>query len=525
MEELIIRGGTVYDGTGAPGKKADVAVRGGRVSAVGDLQYLNADRVLDASGLAVAPGFIDAHAHSDTSFLRDSSYASKLYQGITTEISGNCGSSPFPGPAKGGEEENGWQCRSFDGFVERFQRENQAMAVNQAMLVGHGDLRAAVIGMEDRPPTPQELDTMCSLLRRDLRAGAWGLSLGLEYAPGFFAQKEELTALGRVVKEFDGLLPAHMRSEGLAIDEAIEELLDIGRATGARVHASHLKLDHFRVHGRAEQVWARLERARREGVSVSADLYPYTASCTTLSIRCPSWSLDGGSEALLRFLQGPRRQEIVEGIRKHYFNAQRAETCLFSDDGGLWPEIIGKNLRQVAEDMLHTADYAQAAADILLRTQGRAWCIFFVMSPEDMLFFLSQNTAIGSDARALPGDPAKVAQKPHPRAYGAIPEFFRLAREKSLCSLEEAVRRVTALPAAMLRIPDRGYLRPGMAADITVFDPQAFSPRATYARPIQLAQGVRHVLVNGGVALQNGGQTALRAGQFLRKTPMRTPKT
>ncbi|MBQ8953580.1 MAG: D-aminoacylase [Clostridia bacterium] len=515
MEDILIRGGMVIDGTGSPAFRADVAVSGGKIVAIGDVSAFRNAKTLDAAGLAVAPGFIDSHAHSDTSFLRDSSGASKLYQGITTEVSGQCGSSPFPASPEM-EAEDDWQCPSFAAFTRRFEQEGWRMAVNQAMLVGHGSLRAAVVGREDRPPTPEEMEKMKALLRRDLADGAWGLSLGLEYSPGFFAGPQELQALGAVVREFDGLVPCHMRSEGLQIDEAIEELLDVGRASGARVHVSHLKIDNFRVHGRAPQVWARLERARQEGVRVSADMYPFTASCTGLTIRCPKWSQEG--EGVLRALAGPRRQEVVEGIRGHYFNAERAQTCLFHDDAGLWPEIVGKNLRQVAEEFLHTTDYAEAAAQVLERTKARAGCIFFVMSEEDMLYFLRQDVGIGSDGWALSGDPARVPGRPHPRSYAAVSEFFRLARAHDICPLEEAVRRVTSKPADMIGLTDRGRLRVGMTADITVFDPAAIGPRATYLDPIRLSQGVVHMLVNGGVAMENGAQTSLRAGRFLKKT-------
>ena len=514
MENIVIRGGIVVDGTGRPRYRADVAVRGGKIAAIGDVTGYGG-RTLDADGLVVAPGFIDAHAHSDICFLRDDSGASKLYQGITTEVSGNCGDSPFP--AAPGEDEDEWLCGSFREFTDRFEKGGWRMAVNQAMLVGHGTLRAAVVGKDDRPATEGELDRMKALLRRDLADGAWGLSLGLEYSPGFFADARELQALGAVVREYDGFVPCHMRSEGLRIDEAIEELLDVGRASGVRVNVSHLKLDNFRVHGRAPEVWARLEAARREGVKVSADMYPFTASCTGLTIRCPKWSQEGGSRAVVEFLKGPRRAEVIEGIRTHYFSAERAETCLFHDDAGLWPEIVGKTLRQVAEEYLHTTDYAEAAAEVLLRTQGRAGCIFFVMSEEDMLYFLSRDVGIGSDGWALSADPEKVSGRPHPRSYAAVTEFFRLAREKNLCPLEEAVRRVTSKAADVAGMTDRGRLLPGMAADIAVFDPADIAPRSTYLDPIQVSRGVRHVLVGGGVALEDGVETDLRAGRFLKK--------
>lgn len=514
MYDLLIRSARVADGTGAPLYSADIAIRAGRIAAIGNLSGSPAARVLDASRLVAAPGFIDSHAHSDVSFLRADNSASKLYQGITTEVTGQCGSSPFP--AASADPDAPWRCLSFDDFVRKSEREGR-MAVNQAILVGHGTLRAAVMGYADRRPTVPELDRMKALLRRDLAAGAWGMSLGLEYAPGFFAEADELQALGAVVREFDGLVPCHMRSEGLHIDEAIDELLSVGRASGVHVHVSHLKLDNYRVHGRAPAVWDKLLRARAEGVNVTADMYPFTASCTSLSIRCPKWSQEGGSAALVTRLQGEQRADIIEGIRTHYFSAQRAETCLFCDDCGFWPEIVGKTLRFVAEEYLHTTDYADAAAQVLVRTQGRAECIFFVMSEEDMLYFLAQDIGIGSDGWALSGNPAEVGYKPHPRSYATIPEFFRLAREHQLCSLEEAVRRVTSKPADMIGLTDRGRLAPGMVADITLFDPDAYAPRATYLDPIQLSAGVVHVLLSGEFALKDGVQTALRGGQFLRK--------
>ena len=515
MQSILIQNGLIIDGTGAPGYQADVLIKDGLIAAIGDLDGVSADKVLDASSMVVSPGFIDSHAHSDTRFLRDSSGASKLYQGITTEISGQCGASPFP--ALTADPPHPWPCESFDAFVRQFEQSGYAMAVNQALLVGHGDLREAVVGGEDRAATPEELEQMKQLLRRDLEAGAWGLSLGLEYSPGFFADAQELQELARVVAEYDGLVPCHMRSEGLRIDEALDELIGVGRASGAHVHVSHLKIDHFRVHGRAAEVWARIAQAQADGVNVTADLYPFLASSTGLTIRCPKWSQEGGDEAVAAHLKGPRRQEVIEGIRTHYFNAERAETCLFSDDDGCWPEIVGQTLRYVAEELLHTTDYAEAAAEVLVRTNGQAGCIFFVMDERDMLFFLKQDVGIGSDGYALSGDPAKVGYRPHPRSYAAITEFLRLAREKQLCPLEEAVRRITSKPADLIGLRDRGRLQVGMAADITVFDPHTIAPRATYLEPVQLSQGVKHVLVDGQIALEDGVQTELRVGRFLRK--------
>ena len=509
MFDLIISGGRIADGTGRLAYAADIAVSGGRIAAIGDLRGEAAKETLDAVGLIVAPGFIDAHAHSDTCFLKDGCGASKLFQGITTEVTGQCGMSPFPS----------CQHESFDALARALE-ESAGMAVNQAILCGHGSLRAAVVGLEDRLAAPQEIKKMQALLARELESGAWGMSLGLEYSPGFFAGRDELTALAETAAAYGAPVTCHMRNEGTEILAAIDELAEIGRASGAHVHISHIKIDNYRMHGNAEKVWAHVEAIRRGGVNLTADMYPFTASSTGLSIRCPKWSREGGDEAVARCLTGPRRAEVIEGIRSHYFNQERAATCLIGDDAGYWPEIVGKTLPEIAHEMLHTQDYAEAAAEILVRTHGRASGVFFVMSEKDMLYFLSRDVGIGSDGYALPCEPDKVGYKPHPRSYAAIAEFFRLVREHHICSVEEAVRRVTKKAADMIGMTDRGVLAPGMAADITVFDPDVIAPGATYMNPIAPAKGVRHVVVGGGIALRDGAQTALRGGSFLRKLRM-----
>lgn len=513
MADLIIRGGTVADGTGKPTYRADVAVTGDLISAVGDLRDMTAPMELDADGMIVAPGFIDFHAHSDVAFLTDDSHASKLYQGITLEVTGQCGDSPFPVA----DASDPWQCPSFDAFVNRFEASPYRMAIHQALMTGHGSLRAAVVGYEDRKATSEEMEKMKAILDRDLKDGAWGMSTGLEYAPGFFADREELSELGKVAAANGAIVTSHMRNEGARVIEALDELLTVGRVSGAGVHVSHLKIDDFSFHGNAQRVWAVIEQARSEGVSVTADVYPFTASCTSLTIRCPKWSLDGGNEALLGHLTGERREEVIQGIRRHYFNADRAQTCLFSDDGGLWPQIVGRTLRDVAENDLHTTDYASAAAEVILRTRGRTNCIFFVMDERDMRYFLSRGVFIGSDGWAMSGDPEKVQGKPHPRSYGAVTEFLRIARETGMCSLEEAVHRITGAPAGRLGLWDRGEIAVGKKADITVFDKNTIAPAATYLDSVRLSKGVKHVLVEGTLALFNGVQTDARSGRYLRK--------
>ena len=309
MDDIIIRGGLVVDGSGEPGFRADVAVKDGRIRAIGDLSGEKAARELDASGLAVAPGFFDAHCHSDTTFLLDSSGAAKLYQGVTTEVCGQCGFSPFPAlPEHLGEVDPGegvdqsWYCASFRDFAKKVEDGGWQMGVNLAPLTGHGSLRAGVLGYANRAVTDEELRSMQELLRQDLEAGVWGLSLGLEYSPGCFADQKEFAALGRVLKEYDAFLPAHLRNEGEKLPQAIDELLSVGRETGVHVHISHLKLDNYRVHGTAPAIWKRIADAKASGVNVTADMYPYDACCTYLNNRCPKWVLEGGNGAVEQVL-------------------------------------------------------------------------------------------------------------------------------------------------------------------------------------------------------------------------------
>ena len=524
MDDLIIRGGRVIDGSGAPGYFADVAVKDGRIRAIGDLKGQSARRELNAEGLTVSPGFFDAHCHSDTTFTLGSSGAAKLFQGVTTEVCGQCGFSPFPAlpervtqvdPGEGVDKS--WYSQSFSDFARRVEDEGWQLGVNLAPLTGHGTLRAGVIGYESRAVTEKELAQMQALLRRDLEDGVWGMSLGLEYSPGCFVDQKEFAALGRVLKEYDAFMPAHLRNEGEKLPEAIEELVSVSRETGVRVHISHLKLDNYRVHGNAPAIWQQIKQAQAEGLPVTADMYPYAACCTYLNNRCPKWVLEGGCGAVVQVLAGPRRQEVLDYIRTVYYpTGERAETCMIQDDAGYWPEIVGKTLREIAEDMLHM-DYAEAAAEIITRTHGMANCIFFVISEEDMLYFLRQDVGIGSDGYSYPDDAKKIACLPHPRSFGAIARFLRLAREHQLCSLEEAVRRITSKGASMLGMTDRGLLKPGYIADITVFDPETIGDRATFLQPIRTAQGVHHVVLGGKIAMQDGVQTEERAGRFLRK--------
>ena len=525
MEDIIINGGLIADGSGTEPYPGGVAVRDGRITRVGDVSDLRARETLDAAGLVVAPGFIDAHCHSDVSFIMDVRCQSRIFQGVTTEVCGQCGDSYFPCLPEKRElissraelpHEEEWAAESFESFRSHVLRRGLKMSTNLCQLVGHGALRAGVMGRADRAPDKRELDAMCRLLERDLAAGAWGLSLGLEYSPGCFSDTAELAALARVVQRRGGIVTVHMRDEGQAIFDAVNEVIEIGRRSGARMHISHMKIDRPVNWGRAREVWDLIEDARREGIRLTADVYPYTASCTGITNRCPKWAIEGGVESAASFLRTERRGEILSHLAGRFPDAEWARRCLISNTYARFPEAEGKTLLEISE-MLHLP-YAEAAAELIERTGGLADCIFFSMDERDLDLFIRRDVCIGSDGKGYPLDPASVgSEKPHPRYYGAIVRFLRLAREQELCSVGEAVRRVTAAAADMLGLSDRGRLAPGLAADITVFDPAAVSDRATYLDPFQRPDGIVHVIVNGLPALRSGVETRACAGGYILK--------
>ena len=523
MQDILIKNGIIMDGTGRKGYPGGIAAKDGLLTAVGDVEGVEAATVIDAKGRAIAPGFIDAHCHSDTTFLRDDRCEAKIYQGVTTEVCGMCGDSPYPclpehkhnlDTRKSWPQYDDWSALSFADFLARVKKENKVMATNLCQLIGHGAVRAGVMDYEGRVPSRAELDVMLRELDEELTTGAWGFSLGLEYTPGCFAKPEELAAFGEVVARHDALLTAHMRSEGRQEVEAINEVLDVGRRTGCRVHISHLKIDYAPKWGQAPAIWKVIEDAQKEGVRVSADMYPYSASCTTLTTRCPRWAVEGGNAMAAQHLQGPRRAEVMAELKNRLSEKYWADRCLITSTATTWPEIEGKYLTEVAEEL--GMKYEDAAAEVIVRTNGKAVCIFFTMDDKDTLYFLGKDIGICSDGYGLPYDPALLfGNHPHPRSYGAFTRFLRLNREHGFGTTEDAVRRLTSKAADMLHLTDRGRLVPGLAADVTVFDPAIVADKATWLEPWQKPVGIDHVLVNGEVALLNGEQTASRAGRFL----------
>ncbi len=525
MYELLLKNGTVIDGAGGRPYQADVAVQDGRIAdiAPGISEGL-ARETVDVSGLCVSPGFIDIHSHSDLSFLEDDRCEAKLYQGVTSELSGQCGSSPFPCPPgqEGRISGYGNTCRgnfaacSLEGFLVGVESRGDKMGTNLMPLVGHGALRCGVLGYENRPATDRELKQMRALLAADMATGAWGLSLGLGYTPGLSADTRELCLLGEEVVPYDGIITSHMRNQGVGTPQSLEEMFAINRHSGAHVHIAHFKASGRASHGRAPEFVQIVREGQASGVNVTVDMYPYTASSSGITNSFPKWSIEGGKQRAVEILCGPERQRLIAELEKSFATPEQGETLVIVSTHGRLPEADGRNLYEISR--MWGVSQAEAAAKIAVETNTDCTCISFAMAEEDVMYMLSQNDfSIGSDGRALSFDPALNAGKPHPRNFGAFPRFLRIARERKLCPPEVAIRRITGLSADAAGLRDRGYLRPGMVADITVVDMDKVTDKATYQDAFQKPEGIVHVLMDGQFALRGGVQTDRRLGRILLK--------
>ncbi len=527
MYDLILKNGLVCDGMGGVPYHGWVAVSDGKIAAIGTLEPPEAVEIVDCGGCAIAPGFIDIHSHSDACFLTDDACEAKLRQGVTTEVVGQCGFSLFPCPSGregdlkllstglgGGTAD--YVTTSFGRYREKAQ--GRKMATNLFQLIGHGALRAATVGFDGREPTDRELADMCTLLDTALSEGAAGLSLGLGYAPGCFATKKELRALGEVVAKYNGVVTSHMRNQSDQIPTALEEMYDINRHSGTHVHISHLKAARRANWGTAPMVMANIRRAVADGIAVTADLYPYTAAASGITNSgFPKWSLEGGVTAVCRRLQNEERGAILQALEEYYCDEAVGRGEVVVSTFGKYPAADGKSIFELSKEM--GLSMAETAALVTLKTGADCSCISFTMSEEDVTYLLSQpDLAIGSDGYAYSLDPAKNSGKPHPRSFGTFPRFLRLAREQNLCPLGVAVHRISGLSAEMMSIEGRGKLIPGYAADITVFDPVTVTDKAEYDDPFQAPDGIIHVVMGGAFALRDARQTPNRLGGYLLKT-------
>ncbi|MHC5064330.1 MAG: N-acyl-D-amino-acid deacylase family protein [Planctomycetota bacterium] len=504
--DLLIRGGLVVDGSGEPGRKADLGIREGRIAAIGDLSSANSKRSIDASGLVVAPGFIDAHAHADRSARQRPEAENYLLMGVTSVVTGNCGSS---------EIDLGEHFRILD---------EQGISINYASLYGHGSLRRRVMGTAERDPSAEELEEMKALLRQAMQDGAVGMSTGLIYVPGTYAKTEELIELSRIIAEFDGVYASHMRDEADQVLVAIDEALRIGEEAAVPVHLSHLKASGKPNWGRGEEIVAMLASARKSGRRVTGDQYAYTASSTSLDVLFPSSSLAIGRKAFAEKLASDEafRAEMNTALHRT-IEAQGfgdLSYCQIASAPGN-KAMNGLNLEQAAQQFFNQAgpdEQARAAIRLMIEAKGsRVSMVYHKMSEEDVASIMQQAfVAVAADAGIID---YKTESKPHPRGAGNnVRVLGRYVREMKVIPLELAIQKMTSLPASSFQLEDRGELRKGAFADICIFDPETVADRATYEDPLARPQGMRFVIVNGAVVIEDGKHQGIRPGMVLRRT-------
>ncbi len=525
--DVVLLNGTIVDGTGNPGYQADVGIRGETIAVIGDLEESDGVRAIDATGLVVAPGFIDMMGQSEFRLLRDGRAQSKVHQGITTEVTGEGSSvAPIEGPAyemvraEIAESGDSLTWTSLNGYFERLVE--QGISINVATFVGAASVRTSVIGSENRPPSAQELEWMMVLVQNAMNDGALGLSSALIYPPGFFASTEELVALARTVSESGGIYATHMRSEGNAIFASLDETIRIAREADIPVEIFHLKVAGKDNWDRLESVLELIENARLSGLDIQADVYPYTAASTGLAASLPPWAQEGGREAFLARLRSPserrriRREMLTpsDSWENFFLGSEKIMVSSMPEPGDI--RLEGLYIRDIAAE--RNQDPVDTVLDLLVSTEARRIdCVFFMMSEENVRTVISQpwvSFCCDAGARALEG-PLHTG-KPHPRAYGTFPRVLgKYVREEGLISLEEAVRKMTSLPAGRVGLADRGRLETGLAADIVCFDPNTVIDTATYEDPHQYPVGIDYVVVNGTVVVDGGRHTGQTPGRPL----------
>ncbi len=535
--DILIKDAKIIDGTGGPWFWGDIAIEGDTIKAVGRRIEAEADRVIRAEGLAAAPGFIDPHSHADAVAPVFPELESLVMQGITTVIAGNCGSSLAPVNPELRElmerQARRWlppelelklTWTTFDEYLT--EMEKRLYGVNMAHLVGHGTIRAAAMGYEARDPTPEELEKMKELTAEAMEAGAWGLSTGLIYPPGCYAKTEEIIELAKVAARYGGVYASHIRGEGKTLLEAVREAIRIGEEAGIPVEISHHKAASREMWGRSTETLRMMEEARKRGVDVTCDQYPYRAGATSLATLLPPWAHEGGMEKLLERLKDP---ELRERMRRDIERGLPGWENFVEELG--WENIYishvqteknkaaeGKNLVEVKE-MRGEPDEFTALCNLLQEEEGAVGMIIFAMDEEDVRRIMRHPLQmVGTDALAASPRGPMSHGKPHPRYYGTYPRVLgRYVRELGVLTLEEAVRKMTSAPAQRFGLWDRGLIRPGFKADIVIFNPDTIIDKATFENPHQFPEGIEYVIVNGIIEVDRGELTGELGGRVLRK--------
>ena len=494
--DVVLTKATLHDGSGQPGKVGDIAIKGDRIVAIGSFKVKGKPRVLNCEGLVISPGYIDLHTHSDYPLQKAPNNANYNYQtqGVTTVVTGNCGSGPV------------------DTAKYFTTLEKVGVGTNVIHQVPHNDVRKQVMGNVNRDPTEKELKAMEALVDQGMKDGAWGLATGLIYNPGTYSKTDELVALAKVAAKHDGFYASHIRNENTEVLVAIEEIIEIARRAGLRVHVSHIKVSGRNAWGKAPAVIERIRKARADGIAITADQYPYTASSTSLSATViPAKYREGTEKEMIARLDdpeiGPKMKKGIEDRIKGSLNGQSIRIAKYTKN----PAWQGKDLAAIAK--LERKTPLDIAIEIT-RNGGAAIVSFSMDEPDMRLFMKEDYVATASDGGARVPSKTEI---PHPRSYGTFSrKIGRFAIEDEIIPLAQAIRSSSGLPADILKLPQRGYLKVGYFADIVVFDPKTFRDKATYDLPHQYSTGVRFLFVNGKLAIEDGKQTKELAGRVLR---------
>ena len=527
MFDVIIKNGKLYDGTENPWTKLDIGIKGGVIHKIGDLSNESADRVIDASNMAVTPGFIDTHVHSDLLCTKPEIHKIKVLQGVTTELFGQDGISVAPvseetkplwqKQLKGLNGDIGdWPWNTIEEYLDFLEKSN--IAGNATYLVPHGAVRTLVMGFEGREATKEEMIKMRELVEEGMKQGAVGLSSGLVYPPNVFSNKEELIEICKGAAKYDGCFVVHIRNESNKSLEALDEVIDVARQSGVRLHMSHFKVAGKINRSNYEKALIKMDEARKEGIEVTFDQYPYTAGSTVFHAILPPWMHSGGTAELLEKLQDP---EVQERIKEDFENNTDYENWVLncgwenvtltsvSTEKNRWVE--GKNMVEISESL--NMSPADAAFKLLIEENAGI----------TMLVHWGDEEVISKGMKhplQIVGSDGIFGGKPHPRLYGTYPRVLgHFVRERQALTLEEAIRKMTGAPAQLLRLKDRGLLKEGYAADIVILDPQTIRDNATYEDPLQEPSGIEYVFVNGKLAVENGKFLNVTAGQVIRRTP------
>ncbi|MGH9143372.1 MAG: N-acyl-D-amino-acid deacylase family protein [Vicinamibacterales bacterium] len=526
--DVVIRHGTIYDGTGAPGTIGDLAILDDRVAAMGDLGAERGRDEVDATGLAVTPGFINMLSHSETSLIEDGRSQGTLRQGVTLEVFGESSMGPLTEAMKKDQMERQGDIKfnivwnTLGGYLDHLVA--RGISTNVASFVSAATIRANEVGLDNRPPTAAELDRMRADVRVAMDEGAMGLTTALIYIPGVFAKTDELVELAKVASASGGMYISHMRSEGNRLLEAIDETLAIAREAKIRAEIYHLKESGESNWNKLDAVIAKVENARKEGLEITADMYTYTAGSTGLDAAMPPWVQEGGYKAWQKRLQDPQTRDRV---RREMTTPQDVWENLMLAAGGKGTLLVGfknqalriyagKTLEEVAQ--LRHKSIQDTAMDLVVEDGSRVQVVYFLMSEDNVKRQIALPwVSFGSDASSMAPEGAFIKTSTHPRAYGNFARLLgKYVRDEHVIPMEEAIRKLTSLPAATLRIKERGRLQPGYFADVVVFDPKTIADRSTYEKPHQYAVGVQHVWVNGALVLKNGEHTGQKPGRVIR---------